>query len=319
MIKWRSDSLVNVQKTEFLAGLAQLCTVVDLVRYGASSFVRAGLFFGHGADNAVDEAHELVLHGLALGRSSLGGNAIPPEFYSARVCEAERDVVGELLWRRIDERCPAAYLTQSAWFAGLEFYVDERVLVPRSPFAELIGMGFSPWMETESITRVLDVGTGSGCIAIACAYAMPWAEVVAVDIDAGARAVAQRNVESHGLQGQVSVVASDVLNGVDGHFDLIVSNPPYVPPSSIGQLPEEFMREPRLGLDGGADGLDIVRRLLSGATDMLNANGGLFVEVGESAEAFDEAFPALGHTWLDEALENGGEGLFFLSAGQLTP
>lgn len=296
---------------------SELRSLADLIRYGASAFSRADLTFAHGTDNAVDEAHVLVLHALGLDQFGPRGGPLPGELYHGRVTSNERAAVGELIRRRIEERCPAAYITGNAWFAGLKFFVDQRVLIPRSPLAEPIEARFAPWLEPQTIHRILDVGTGCGCIAIACAYAFPWAEVVAADIDEGALAVAALNVTGHRLDDRVQVIASDALAGVTGKFDLIVSNPPYVSPASVDALAAEFRHEPRLGLDGGEDGLEIVNRLIDQAGRYLSPHGALIVEVGESRPRAESAYATLEIEWMDDALERGGEGIFIARAEAL--
>ena len=219
-----------------------------------------------------------------------------------------------LIRERIRTRKPAAYVLGESWFAGLEFYVDERVLVPRSPIAELIEARFSPWLEDPR--RILDIGTGSGCIAIACALAFPEAEVDATDISAGALEIARRNAERHGVRDRVRLLRSDVYESLAGErYDLIVSNPPYVPAVHLATLPPEHRHEPSLGLDGGDDGLAIVSRILEGATEHLSEHGTLVVEAGESATALEARYPRLPFVWLE--FERGGEGVFLLDVQEL--
>lgn len=289
---------------------AELITLRDYIRWGASQFNAAGLFFGHGTDNAWDEAAQLVLHALYLPAQQ---NNL--HWLDARLTMAERRAVLDLLERRLHERVPAAYLTGEAWFAGLKFYVDERVLVPRSPIAELIEQGFEPWLQ-HLPTKVLDLCTGSGCIGIACAYAFPEAEVDLSDISPEALAVTERNIEEHQLQDRVRAVQSDLFAGLQGQvYDLIVSNPPYVDRDDLAAMPAEYHAEPALGLASGDDGLDFTRRLLREAFEYLTPEGVLVVEVGNSQLALERAFPELPFTWLEFA--QGGQGVFVLSAADL--
>lgn len=293
------------------ADTEQLQTVRDFIRLGASLFNRAGLYFGHGTDNALDEAVWLVLHALHLPPD------LPAEYFDTRLTEAEKREVMALLKRRVEERLPAPYLTQSAWFAGLEFYVDERVLVPRSPVAELIEQGFSPWVEHERVNRVLDLCTGGGCIAVACALAFPQATVDASDLSAVALKVAEINVDRHHLQDQIELICSDLFENLQGRrYDIIISNPPYVDGSDMATLPAEFRHEPELALAAGDDGLDVVRRILEQAPRYLNPGGILVVEVGNSEQALVDAFPEIPFVWLE--FERGGDGVFLLTREQLT-
>lgn len=289
----------------------ELETVCDYVRWAASRFQEAGLVYGHGTETALDEAAALVLHTLHLPME------LPSLYFGARLTAAEREAVVARVRRRIRERLPLPYLTHEAWFAGLPFYVDDRVLVPRSPIAELIEAGFRPWLEPEAVNAVLDIGTGSGCIAIACAYAFPEAQVTAVDVSAGALEVARINLERHHLGERLELLVSDLFEQVpEGRrYDLIVSNPPYVDLHDMSMLALEFQREPQLGLAGGSDGLDIVRRILAQAEDHLSEDGILVVEVGNSAPALEAAYPEVPFLWLQ--FERGGEGVFLLTAEQL--
>lgn len=285
-------------------------TVRALIEQGARSLQNANVWFGHGSDNAFDEAAELVFFGAGLRHEDA------PAVYEA-ILEPEQQMrVRELIERRIRERMPAAYLTHRMWFAGHEFYVDERVLVPRSPIAELIEARYEPWIRADRIRRVLDIGTGSGCIAIASALALPEAQVDAADVSDDALAVAAINVARHDVQTRVRTIRSDVFEALQGErYDLIVSNPPYVGEAELASLPDEYAREPHLGLHGGVDGLDIVHRILRGAADHLSDQGILIVEVGNSEEALIEAYPRMPFTWLE--FERGGGGVFLLTAAQL--
>ena len=291
--------------------LPYLRTIRDLIRWGASRMNEAGLHFGHGTDNAIDEAAALVLHALHL----------PPdlhaEYFQSRVTPPEQRAALDLLERRIVERKPAAYLTQRAWFMGLPFHVDERVLVPRSPLAELIERHFAPWLpDSRKVEHILDLGTGSGCIGIACAYAFSDARVDLVDVSADALEVARRNVAEHGLEDQVDVIQSDLFAALKGRrYDIIVSNPPYVGLAELDALPVEYRHEPRLGLAAGEEGLDVVVAILRQAADYLKRDGVLIVEVGNAQYPLCEAFPDAPFTWLE--FERGGQGVFLLNAAQL--
>lgn len=287
-----------------------LATIRDYVRWGASRFAEAGLCFGHGTATAIDEAAALVLHTLHQPHD------LPALYLGANLTLKERNRVVDLIERRIAERRPLAYLLGEAWFGGLPFYVDERVLVPRSPLAELILNRFAPWVEPDQVHAILDLCTGSACIAVLCAHAFPDAIVQAVDVSADALAVAAKNVQRHGLVDEVELIESDLFAGVgSATYDIIVSNPPYVSRDEWAALPAEYHAEPRLGLEAGADGLDCVRRILAQASNHLNPDGILVVEVGSSAEALMERFPSVPFTWIE--FEQGGDGVFLLTAQQL--
>jgi ribosomal protein L3 glutamine methyltransferase len=289
---------------------SRLETPKDFVRWGASAFNRAKLHFEHGTSNAVDEALNLVLHALGLDHD------IPPWLLDGRLTDAEKRAVHGLLQRRVQERKPYAYITNHARFAGLDFYVDERVLVPRSPIAELIEAGFEPWIEAERVTRVLDLCTGSGCIAIACAYAFHDAAVDATDVSAEALEVARMNAERLHVADRVLLHRADVFEGLPAApYDIVVSNPPYVDAEDMATLPDEHRHEPKLGLAAGHDGLDIVRRILAGAAGYLAADGILVVEVGNSRWALEQAYPELPFTWLE--FQRGQAEVFLLRAEQL--
>jgi ribosomal protein L3 glutamine methyltransferase len=284
-------------------------TVADLIRHGAAAFERAGLAYGHGTDNAIDEAAALVFHALHLD------HAQAEAAYATRPDAGGIARVLALFDERIERRVPAAYLMGRMWFAGLEFAVDPRVIVPRSPFAELIQAGFTPWLEPQRVRRILDIGTGSGCIAIACAVAFPNAQVDAVDVSPQALEVARRNVARYGLDDRVHLQLGDVYEPLgDVRYDLIVANPPYVSDAEMQALPAEYLHEPDLALRAGADGLDVVRRILTGLPEHLEPHGAVFVEVGDSELRMQQAFPDLPLTWLE--FERGGGGVFLLTGAE---
>ena len=292
-----------------VAAIKELRTVADMMRWCASRFNEYGLHFGHGTRDAVEESLALVLHALNLHAP------VAPEIFAARLTRSEREQVAALALERIRARKPLPYLTGEAWFAGMAYHVDERVLIPRSPLAEWIERGFEPFVDADAVRRVADVGTGSGCLAIACAMAFPDAEVDAVDCSEEALEVAAQNVARHGMAQRVRLLHGDLLEPCAGPYDIIVSNPPYVPQASFLALPAEYAHEPALALTAGSDGLDQVRRLLRQAPSRLRRDGILVVEVGEAAPALERAFPELAFTWLE--CERGGDGVFLLGAGQL--
>ncbi|WP_131111271.1 50S ribosomal protein L3 N(5)-glutamine methyltransferase [Sulfuricystis thermophila] len=285
--------------------LDDLITLRDWLRWGVSRFNEAKLFFGHGCDNAHDEAAWLILHALHL----------PPDrldpYLDARLTRPERLAVLELLQQRIARRLPAAYLTHEAWQAGLRFYVDERVLIPRSYFAELLVEGFAPWVEDPAaIASALDLCTGSGCLAILMAHAFPNAHIDATDLSADALEVARRNVADYHLEDRIRLVQGDLFAGLRKRkYDLIISNPPYVTAQAMRDLPPEYRHEPEIALAAGEDGLDIVRRILAEAKKHLTPQGLLAVEVGHNKEIVEAAFPNLPLVWLDT---ESGEGKIFL-------
>ncbi|MHB1352202.1 MAG: 50S ribosomal protein L3 N(5)-glutamine methyltransferase [Thiobacillus sp.] len=283
-----------------------LITVRDWLRFAVSRFNEAKLFFGHGSDNAFDEAAYLILHTLHL----------PPDrldpFLDASLTHAESEQVRAVLERRVRERLPAAYLTHEAWLAGHRFYVDERVIVPRSFIAELLQDRLAPWVEdTDAVGDVLDLCTGSGCLAVLAALAFPSARVDAVDLSKDALAVAARNVADYGLGSRIELLESDLFAALGGRrYDVIVSNPPYVDAEAVATLPPEYRAEPALALGSGDDGLDATRRILAAAGDHLKPGGLLVVEIGHNRDALEAAYPALPFTWLDT--EGGGQFVFML-------
>ena len=288
---------------------AELSTIIDFIRWGASRFNAAKLTFGHGNDSAIDEATQLVLHALHLPPD------MPPAYGAARLDAAEREKVLALLERRIVERRPAAYLTGEGWFAGLAFEVDERVLVPRSPIAELILAGYEPWLGGREVHRVLDLCTGSGCIGIATAVHHPYWQVDIADISEDALALARRNVTELDARG-VRVLQSDLFRDLAGErYDLIVSNPPYVPADEVDALPREYQYEPALGLKSGQDGLDLPLRILAAAPEHLNEGGLLICEVGDSEAALGELLPHVPFAWVE--FKVGQMGVFVLERDDL--
>jgi ribosomal protein L3 glutamine methyltransferase len=289
---------------------SELHTIRDLVRWGVSQFNKAGLCFAHGMPNALDEAVYLCLSTLHLPPD------LTDDYFDCRLTHDEKRAVLENYRVRLNKRKPAAYITHEAWFAGLSFYVDERVLIPRSPIAELIEQQFSPWIDADSVEHVLDLCTGSGCIAIACAYAFDQAEIVASDISTDALDVAAINRSNHGLEQRLQLLESDLFNNIPQQpFDIIVSNPPYVSAQEMTELDKEFSYEPGKGLRAGETGMDIVVPVLQQAGRYLADDGILVVEVGFSMPALVALLPEVPFTWLEFA--HGGEGVFLLTAEQV--
>lgn len=291
----------------------ELVTLRDFLRWSVSRFNEAGLHFGHGTQNAYEEASYLLLHALHLPHERI------EVFLDAALTDSERQTVHALLERRIRERIPAAYLTREAWLGDFPFYVDERVIVPRSHIAELLlDEPLAPWItDPDAIDSALDLCTGSGCLAILLAHAFPNARVDAVDISADALEVAARNVNDYELGDRIELIRSDLFAGLAGRrYDIIISNPPYVTGESMRTLPEEYRHEPVLALASGEDGLDAVRGILAGAHAHLKPNGILAVEVGGNRAIVEEAFPRLGFTWLES---ESGEGMVFLLQREQLP
>jgi ribosomal protein L3 glutamine methyltransferase len=293
-----------------MARLFHRTTVATLITRAQRRLTRGGVFFGHGTENARDEAAALVYFVLGLAHDA------PPGVLKRAVSAAQAARVDALLERRIAERIPLPYLTHEAWFAGVRFYVDERVLIPRSPFAELIERRFAPWIEARRVGRILDLGTGSGCIALAAAKAFPRARVDAVDIDTAALEVAAINRRRLRLTRRVRLIESDHFAALSADsYDIIASNPPYVGAREMRGLPREYRHEPRLALESGREGLDSVGIILRDAARHLRPRGLLVVEVGNTERALQRAYPRMPFTWLD--FERGGGGVFLLTREQL--
>lgn len=289
---------------------AELASILDFIRYGASRFGAAGLTFGHGYDNALDEATQLVLHALHLPHD------LNPVYGQAKLVAEEKAAVLALFERRIQERKPACYLTGEAWFAQLSFKCDERALVPRSPIAELIEAGYEPWRNGRPLHRVLDLCTGGGCIAIASAHHLPEALVDAVDLSDAALSLAQENAERLLVADRVRLIKSDLFNELgDERYDLIVTNPPYVTRAEVAALPDEYRHEPESGLIAGEDGLDLALRILRDAPAHLTDEGFLICEVGESERALVNLFPQVPFIWVE--FKVGQMGIFVLEKEDL--
>jgi len=308
-----------MQRISGLDQISLITTVGDAIQWGADHFEDAGLYFGHGTDNPWDEAVSLVLHALSLPWNS------DSDVLNQVLTEKEKTSIAHLYERRINEQIPAAYLIGEAWFAGLKFVVDSRVLVPRSPIAELIENAFLPWLP-KAPSNILDLCTGSGCIGIACAHTFPEAKITLIDISADALAVAEQNITLHQLSDRVKTAESDLFAGLgtglkkssgsgSNLYDLIVTNPPYVDFDDLASMPKEYHHEPEIGLASGNDGLDFTRRLLREAINHLSETGILIVEVGNSWHALEQAFPNVPFLWLE--FERGGHGVFMLTVDQL--
>lgn len=287
----------------------QLHTIMDWIRFASSQFQAHQLYYGHGTDNPWDEAVLLVTASLHLPFD------ITPQQAECRIITDEKALLAERIQRRVEERIPVAYLINEAWFAGMPFYVDERVLVPRSPLAEILANGVSPWMDGKQPKRILDLCCGSGCIGIASLKTFEDAQLDLADLSQDALDVAQINVERYGLYDQVAVIQSDLFSSLEGPYDLILSNPPYVDAEDLADMPAEYHHEPPMGLGSGDDGLDITRRILVEAPDYLSEDGVLVVEVGNSWINLEAAFPQVPFTWV--SFEHGGDGVFVFTKAQL--
>lgn len=300
-----TQDLINTEEA-----LAELHSIRDYLRWAVSLFNEHDVVLGHGYDDPWDEAVALVLSALNLPWD------IDTRVQDARLLSSEKQTVCDLLVRRVVERVPTAYLTGTGWFAGIPFKVDQRVLIPRSPIAELIENHFEPWIEYDQVENILDMCTGSGCIGIACAQYFPEALVDCTDLSEDALDLAEQNVQALGMDGQVNLIYSDLFEALEGRtYDIIVSNPPYVDQEDMDNLADEFHHEPRMGLEAGDDGLDLVRRMLPELSRHLNPGGIAVIEVGNSWEALEKAYPNVGFTWLE--FERGGYGVFLLTKEQI--
>ena len=294
-----------------MANHPELKTLIDFIRYATSSFNQADLYYGHGTDNAWDEAVALVFHTLHLPHH------LNPIAYQATLIQPERTIIFDLINQRVTQRIPLPYLTHEAWFAGYPFYVDERVLIPRSSLAELILHHFEPWIKPEQIHDILDLCTGSGSIAIACAKEFPEAKIDASDISPHALTVTNINILRHQVEDQVNIFESDLFEQLPSKkYDIIISNPPYVSIEEMQDLPLEYKHEPAIGLEAGQLGLDFVIRILKAAKDYLTPQGILIVEVGNSEQALITKYPNVPFTWIE--FEHGEGGVFLLTAEELT-
>ena len=285
-------------------------TLADFLYWTEEYFIANKLVFGHGTDNAWDEAVAIAMHVLHLSQD------VSKDVLTRELLSNEKEALLDLVNRRVSECIPVPYLTNEAWFCGDRYYVDKRVIIPRSPFAELIKNKFQPWVKVQSVYNILDLCTGSGCIAIACAKAFPLAKVDAVDISQDVLDVTNYNIQQHKIEGRVHAVHSDLFqNLTEKKYDLIISNPPYVSAKEHYCLPHEYQHEPKLALVSGSDGLDCTKEILNHAYDFLQPNGLLFVEVGNGWKILSSQYPSLPLQWLTFA--NGGEGVFMLTKDQL--
>jgi ribosomal protein L3 glutamine methyltransferase len=298
-----------LSKSQASQAAQDLSSILDCIRWSFSQFEKTDLFYGHGTDNAWDESVALVLQSLELPYD------FPERLWSSKLTADEKKLITERVLKRVNSKTPLAYLTNKAFFCGTEYYVDERVLVPRSPIAELIENHFQPWVNPDQVSHILDLCTGSGCIAIACGQAFPDALIDGGDISSDCIEVAELNRERL-QQDNVAFFQSDLFNSLaKKQYDIIVSNPPYVDEEDFDEIPAEFLSEPKLGLVSGVDGLDITRKILAQASEFLSDNGVLIVEVGNSAAALEALYPHLAFTWLE--FERGGLGVFLLTKAQL--
>lgn len=290
--------------------VTELTTIRDFIRYSMSRFYAADLYYGHGTDNAWDEAVQLVLGAVKLPWDT------DPQILDAKLLREEKLQVLDFIEQRAEQRRPLPYIIGEAWYAGLPFTVDERVLIPRSPVQQLIAEEFAPWLPEKPVDRILDLCTGSGCIGLVCAYAFQEAEVDLADISTDALEVANQNIQRHEMQDRVTAIESDLFSSLQGRrYDIIVSNPPYVDLDDLNSMPAEYHHEPDLALGSGNDGLDITRRILAEAADYLTEDGLLVVEVGNSEVHLQQAFPQVPFTWVE--LPEGGNGVFLLTAEDL--
>jgi ribosomal protein L3 glutamine methyltransferase len=295
----------------YQTAIDELHTLRDILRWATSQFNAAELFYGHGNADAFNDALQLILHSLHLPATEF-----PELFADARLTRTEKETIIKLIERRIEDHLPVPYLTHEAWFAGLPFFVDERVLIPRSPFAELIHDQFMPWLtDPDSVSSVLDLCTGSGCIAIACAEAFPDAQIDAIDISQDAIDVANINIQKHQLTDRVRAIQSDLWTALDTQkYDIIVSNPPYVGADEMATLPKEYRHEPASALEADDNGLALVEKIIANASTFLTPQGLLFVEVGNSDFAVMEKWSQTPFMWLE--FEHGGHGIFMLTYEQ---
>ncbi len=295
--------------TTYTQAVKQLNSILDWVRFAASEFERNDLYYGHGTDNAWDEAMLLVTASLHMPFD------IGPERIQCRLIDDERLLLAQRIEMRVNQRIPVAYLINQANFFGLPFYVDERVLVPRSPIAEILKNRISPWMDHKEPSRILDLCCGSGCIGIASLKVFPDAQLDLADLSQDALDVADINIQNYGLYEQVAAIQSDLFVNLQGPYDLILSNPPYVDLEDLSDMPDEYHHEPAMGLGSGDDGLDITRQILANATDYLSKDGVLVVEVGNSWLNLEAAFPEVPFHWVQ--FEHGGDGVFVFTREQL--